>query len=578
MSSHLAATQGTSVSNESTTLSIRWFQPTLMVGLWLLGIAFSVSHHSYYADLDGHVANDQDWVIRVGTGLAFLVKTCFASSLVIAMKQLVWTRVRDISTSVKGIDALFAITSDPMSIFVADVWAKLAAAGVLAILLWSMPLAAVVAPASISVTTASPLSTQLCEVPVLNFDKKYDWKYQSPQLALAKFNASRYMQPKYPNDNADAWKGHLPREIGYAGPTPVAEKLLRRVFIGSEILPFAQVCGPNCTYITTVPGVGYQCSSLDWKSNRAGFVNASDLFSPRAYLYKAPPMLDRELIGFVVQQETINNEYKTSLEYFSCVPHKLLYKINVTYTNNIRQLDVVQEEILEPIPWPVFIRNQTLSATYAETNFWAYQALADVLAQNLRRGIWLPMYGETTSSTLLSYASLVDQQTTDKNPNATVFAELFYPKLNFRNRVSELVRNLSISLLAEPNLHIYDKATVECQITTYTNVWTYNPGALWPAYAAALWVCTVGVVIGALSLYRNGCNGEMSFSRVLCTTRNRALDEATAGARFGDQPLPKDLAKLQLQFGELADEKHVAFGVEGQIIPLRRGRCETRLA
>ncbi|KAF5005917.1 hypothetical protein FDECE_7675 [Fusarium decemcellulare] len=567
--------RSTPPNTRATELPIHWFQPALMVCLWLLGIIFLVSHHSYYAGLDGVVAKDQDWVIRVGTGLAFLVKTCFASSLIIAIKQFVWTRVRDTPTSIKCIDVLFAITSDPLSIFVTEIWAKVPAASVLAILPWSLPLAAVITSASISVTMVSNLSTQSCEVPTLNFTKKYDWKYRSRQIALTRFNTSRHMQPKYPNDDADAWKDHWVKEWGYGGPSLVAEKLLRRVFIGSEILPFSLVCGPNCTYITTVPGIGYQCSLLDGKSNRAGFVDTSDVSQQKIPFYKALPLYDRELIGFVAQHEIINGDLEIIDEYFSCIPHTVIYKLKLTYANNIRQLDVVSEEVVEPVPWPVFVRNRTLSATYAETNFWAYQALADVLARHLEGGIWLASDGGQSSSTLLSYTSLVGYLTETENSNETLLVDMITPKLRFRHRVSELVRNLSISLLAEPNLHIYDMATVDCQITTYSNVWTYNPGALWPAYAAALWVCTVGVVIGALSLYRNGCNSEMSFSRVLCTTRNRALDEATAGARFGDQPLPKDLAKLQLQ---LADEKHVAFGVEGQIIPLRRGRCETRLA
>lgn len=547
-----------------------------MTCFWLLGLVLSISHHCYYAALDGEAAADQKWVIRIGTGIAFLAKSSFAASLRIALKQLVWTIVRHKPFSVKGIDALFAITSDPMSIFVAELWKTVPTIAIFAVLLWSIAIAAVVTPASMSVAAATVLATQACEVPTLNFGREYDWRSRPPQLARATFSETA-------DDFGDAsapWKDLVPREFGYGGPSPFAEKLLRKVFIGSEILPFPSVCGANCTYRTTFPGIGYQCKVLDPDSTNPRYLRSKEIWTEEEQqpIYLGLLTDERKLIAYVQQQETRNGETIKIEEYFGCIPHQVTYELSVAYTNNIRRIEVISETVLKPVWWPLFLRNSTLSATYDETNFWAYQALADVVGQNLRGAIWLPSSDETESSTTLSYTSLTAIRYNARYPNMTVLGAASWPKLDFRLGIVELVRNLSISLLAETSLYLYDTNATQCEVTTYFNRWTYSPEALWPAYAAVLWVCTIGLGLGLLSIYMNGCSSEMSFSRVMCTTRNAVLDQAAIGSRFGHHPLPPELEKLRLQFGELVDENHAGFGVEEQIVPLQRRKCEQRLA
>jgi hypothetical protein len=129
-------------------------------------------------------------------------------------------------------------------------------------------------------------------------------------------------------------------------------------------------------------------------------------------------------------------------------------------------------------------------------------------------------------------------------------------------------------------LHIYDTVPGVCETFDSSNRWTYNPMPLWTAYALLLLVGMAGLVLGAVSIYSNGCTSEMSFSHIMCTTRNPVIDRlvAFASARFGSSPLPKELEEVQMQFGELIDNGHVAFGVEGQVTPLIIGKCEQRLA
>ncbi|KAK7425975.1 hypothetical protein QQZ08_007557 [Neonectria magnoliae] len=550
-----------------------------MVGFWLCGLAFSLGHHGYYASLDGKLATNQEWVIRYGTGFSFLIKACYAASLSIAIKQLVWALVRHAASSIKAIDALFSITTDVTSLFVGEVWRQTPKLAVIAIILWLIPLAAIVTPASISVSTAEVITTRTCEIPMLDFDKKFDWTWESPQMALANFNETQQIDPDFPNGDEDPWETHIPAGYSYAGPSPFIEKLLRRVFIGGQILDTPSICGPNCTYTASVPGLGYRCFVVPSDSFEARRVNRSLANSGLAAVYHAVLLIDRGVSGMVVQQERRDNgTLEHSLEYFSCEPRRVVYHLTFSFVNNIRTIEYGEEVVVGQVSWPTFPSNRSLSASYARTNFWAYQGLADVLGQHIKGSMWLPIGGGTTSSTTLSYTSLVAQQTAEGNPNQTVFQALYWPKLQFRTKLRELVRNVSISLLAEPSVHVYSTVIGDCSVSDSSGRWTYDSVPLWIAYGSLCFVGLMGLWIGAMSIYFNGCTSDVSFSRILCTTRNGALDQAVAGSRFGAHPLVEELQKTRLQFGEISDENHAGFGLEQQIIAFERGKCEERLS
>ncbi|RSM19573.1 hypothetical protein CDV31_001460 [Fusarium ambrosium] len=479
----------------STDIKIHWYHPSLMAVPWLAGFALAVGHHVYYASIDGKDAEDQRWVICVGTGFAFLVKARFAANLGIAIKQLVWTMLRRRSMSLRGIDALFAITTDPTAFLVHDIWMGMPCLVLLAVLLWGIPLAAIVTPAAISVATVTTRSNHSCDIPALNFEKRFDWKYRTPQSSLANHNKtllglgirpplSEYGLDEEGNDVADPWQ--------YGGPTPVAEKLLRKVVIGQEILPFPSICGPNCTYITTTPGVGYNCSRISFNSTKAAYINSTDAYRKSAYIYIGVLFNDRELVALAEQREHLDKPVSDD-EYFQCQPYCVIYRLNVTFVNDVRRLQVVGEEFVDRVPWPMFPGNMSLSATYKESNFWAYQALADLVGQHVQGHIWFPRggWGGQVTTTILSYSSLVGPQSDFRNLNETLFTSVEWPKLGFRQGIVDLVRNVSISLLADPTLYIYDTSPGICETFSASSIWRYDPKALWIAYGAICLRCII---------------------------------------------------------------------------------------
>ncbi|KAJ4003696.1 hypothetical protein NW752_011118 [Fusarium irregulare] len=560
-------------------MAISWYYPSAMTAFLICGFAFSLGHHCYYASLDGKSATNQEWAIRIGTGFSFLIKSCYAASLAIAIKQFVWARVRRTACQINTIDALFAITTDITSLLTGELWQQTPVVAVIGVVFWLVPIAVIVTPSTLSVTTAEVISSQPCDIPVLDFTKKFDFEYKSPQMALANVNYSRVIDSG--NGIPDEWD---PSTGLYAGPSPFLTKHLNRVFIGGRILDTPSICGPNCTYNASVPGIGYQCARLDpGKEEDNATIDVIQDELPRiSPLYHAYYSRDRRIWAYVMQMgaKGTGSSYEVVSpppEYFFCEPQMVVYDVTFSFTSNIRTVTFGNERLAGRVPWKIFQSNGSLSSNYSETNYWTYQSLADALAQHVNGTIWMPRNNGPSTNTLLSYTTLVGFQTA-KNPNKTTFDFVLYPRLNFRNKLAELVRNFSISLLAEPSVHIYTTEPGECQVTNWVSRWEYNETPMWIAYGSLCLIGMMGLVLGAFSINFNGCTSDMAFSKIVCTTRNSILDQAVMDSHFGVHPLPQELLETKVQFGEIAGENHAGFGLEHQITKLEKGICEPRLA
>jgi hypothetical protein len=76
---------------------IHWRKPAFIVSFLLVGLALSLGHHFYYLSLNNQRSGDaakQAWPTRIGTGLAFLVTSCFKAGATVALGQYIWTIVK----------------------------------------------------------------------------------------------------------------------------------------------------------------------------------------------------------------------------------------------------------------------------------------------------------------------------------------------------------------------------------------------------------------------------------------------------------------------------------------------------
>lgn len=125
--------------HSSAAWGVGWRLPTLMIGLFLCGLSFSVGHHVYYKSLDNTLVKsteEQTWALRIGTGFAFVVKTLLVAAIGIAAMQQIWATLRRKSVNLRGIDAMFSILNDPLAFFVPDMWLCAKTLTLLAIISW----------------------------------------------------------------------------------------------------------------------------------------------------------------------------------------------------------------------------------------------------------------------------------------------------------------------------------------------------------------------------------------------------------------------------------------------------------
>lgn len=126
-----------------------------MIILLLLGILTALAQHFFFSYVSGRQPQEfiipQDWVIRIGTALAFLFKTSLVAIVGIVFCQRSWFSFQQQAISVGGIDAIFGILRDPLKFFVKDLL-KVKVVLLLALISWLLPLSAIFSTASLTGT------------------------------------------------------------------------------------------------------------------------------------------------------------------------------------------------------------------------------------------------------------------------------------------------------------------------------------------------------------------------------------------------------------------------------------------
>ena len=123
------------------TRSFRRHQSLLWMVLSLVnGIAFAVGHHFFYASFDGHPVDEtstcQDWIIRIGTGMAFIAKTLFVVAASIAYIQHQWLTMGSKPFKIRQIDTMSNILGDALGFFGTRIWLRFPVLSLLAGLTW----------------------------------------------------------------------------------------------------------------------------------------------------------------------------------------------------------------------------------------------------------------------------------------------------------------------------------------------------------------------------------------------------------------------------------------------------------
>ncbi|KAH0597835.1 hypothetical protein MHUMG1_04207 [Metarhizium humberi] len=199
-----------------------WLVPSLMIGSLICGIAFALGHHFFYASLDSRIvqsSTQQEWNIRIGTGMAFLVKAFLTAAVGFAYTQLLWTTLASRNSTLEGIDAMFGVATNAWDFLSLELWRKGLGLVAVASVLWALPIVAVFTPAALTVQPSSESNKTIhrLHLPTLNFSDPQTFSiwggdgmagYEAPSIAVSRLVSSVAsqgsiipMKAPYPNSS-----------------------------------------------------------------------------------------------------------------------------------------------------------------------------------------------------------------------------------------------------------------------------------------------------------------------------------------------------------------------------------------
>ncbi|KAJ4324635.1 hypothetical protein N0V94_001205 [Neodidymelliopsis sp. IMI 364377] len=239
-------------------------------------------------------------------------------------------------------------------------------------------------------------------------------------------------------------------------------------------------------------------------------------------------------------------------------------------TNFTRNEDGTLNYNADPVPAENFVRPLPDVGLYKKTA--AYHAMGDVLRGFLDGHIELeapvpgPSYAvirsDVTKTRLISFDS--------------------HPKKEFGEVLEEFFSDLILSLYSAPELLIIKDQELSINRTRWQSSFVYVPVRLWMCYAPVIFVAMIILIFGIFTIWEDGTTFSTGFSRILVTTRNTTLDDISRGACLGNDPFPTELMQTRLKFGVLSEgseseymgseeAQHCAFGVESEVVPIRKG-------
>lgn len=442
--------------------------------------------------------------------------------------------------------------------------AKLAT--LMAVLVWLLPLSAVVAPATLSVVFKrfGP-DTGTSAVPY--FDLTTWVPDDSDMFADSLFNIE------------------VVAAATFTGASQQTKKLIASVVYGGDIVIIPSPCSANCSYVVEFQAPTLSCESLG-NTPDSTLAKNIDAAQPGYYSATREPvgrypgdenllLKNRLLINTYTSKlnpngTTIDDPLLADIQNVLCTPYTANYTVKITFTNGRPEFTVQNLQLLTPLDESSAIMGGDEKGINHGTEAWP--------ARGLIEGIYDVLLGRMDYTGEASQVVVNTTITSTRLAESVLLREQIYWRFRFvpdlHLAVEEIMHNLTLSLFS-----ITD-GTAEVVTLSYTTylVFQYSRTTLIATYCAAAVATLLCLVVGLVALVRNGIASDVSFSRVLVTTRNPELDNITRGACLGGDPLPKDLGTTRLRFGELwgapgemvAGGAHAGFGTEG-VTPLRKG-------
>ncbi|KAK1256362.1 hypothetical protein MKX07_008621 [Trichoderma sp. CBMAI-0711] len=561
-------------------IKAHWAVPCLMVSGLVCGVAFAIGHHFFYASLDSRIVQsnaEQEWNIRIGTGMAFLVKTCLTAAAGFAYTQLLWTTLRSRHATLAGVDAMFGVTTSAWDFLDLELWRRGFGLVLLAGILWALPIIAVFTPAALTVQPSQQLNKSVLvqHLPTINTTSPYPFAqwgneggagYVAPSVAVARLVSSVASQGSVlaieaPHPNSSY-------SLSFYGPSLSCGPLGGNAsFYAAYDETFKEAYGSNwgmsnqaVTYFSFVPQTARDNRTgetiINWENRtlsglRAIFDPAEDLTGNLATLDNTARVSDTQArCRFFVAFPTYGSFANRTIE---CGLYNSSYHMDLRFENGKQAIKIRNSTRLNPV---------SVATTAGQGDHVlpqvAYVSIMDALGGTLMGKIIATRYGSLQPirtqilSTVLTQAR--DMQILQRgfgNTGILGAKSGSGTNLTMAETLEQLVSNITLSLFSNPELlrSVGNSTTGNVTIWTSLNEYSYNPRNLYIAYGTGIFVTLAVVIVGLACIGASSNAYKSSFSTILRTTRNEELDLLVpAGETSGAEPLSKDLAETNLSF------------------------------
>jgi hypothetical protein len=174
-----------------------WKTPTVILLAYIAALALAVGHHVFYSslhrrDVDNYIL-DQEATIAIGTAFAFLVRTTLVIAVGTVYWQMFWSRLARQSFAISEVDSLAGALTSMFDLVDVRALRNSPDLGMIALLAWLLPFAAVFPPATLSVRSALIETNEQAHVPLpyLSGDAMAMW-YKEQTLALDKGSSDSF--------------------------------------------------------------------------------------------------------------------------------------------------------------------------------------------------------------------------------------------------------------------------------------------------------------------------------------------------------------------------------------------------
>ncbi|KAL0634978.1 hypothetical protein Q9L58_006096 [Maublancomyces gigas] len=549
-----------------------WVRSIPIPALLLLGIIAAVLHHVFYITLhyqNAGAESRQRWVSRIGAGLAFLCYTCFVAALTISRDQVVWMTLREDSFTLRQIDALFGASSGPLHLFHRDIFRRARTATFMALIIYIIPLTAILTPSSI---TVQPSSKQL-PIPCVGRSVRYKMDNESTAI----LDPLGYAFPIARTRRGD-YDG--PTDWGRSSAMAAAYSWNESYYhFGVDACPKQTIC----RYNTTVMLPGMTCAITDQGQGKistwAPPLTWSDHFDNLTVEAGKYPIFlaqrDHNNTGALWVAHTWPSTKPNDTDIVSwglilCRNAITRYTLTTTFISRTGALyKEPKSERREHLQYvdgiiaalPPKIRTYDLNI-----------AFFDVAAELLEGSMVADLVVE-------NFGGLVNSMNTTRTKANSIFGYRLTTGVT-SDVLVDLMEVISYNMASIPPLFHGGEgsATINTMCDVYGSVYRYKPLQLLVTYGAAAFATTIMVIFGVGALGVNGGVLNGSFSTIFFATRNPTLDRIVIEASIDGTPSSRDLNQVKMRFGELATHPaegrtpYAAMGVENDLRDTQKKR------